>query len=191
VTKLLDAVAEAPAADDHTTDELEKDAISLISVLSWIPDDKDMASFVENFSFTELLFDAALDATSRGSYELAATARRLLISWAFEGGRHETGRAILQRSLLALATLALWKEELDLVPWLKAELAERLAKQEAPDQEMRDRAAQELRYQAKTIRRREFELSRINHAMAQIDPAKLRPLLNEVADLLSPEQRRG
>jgi hypothetical protein len=191
VTKLLDAVAEAPAADDHTTDKLEKDALSLISVLSWIPDDKDTASFVENFSFTELLFEAALHATSRGSYELAATLRSLLIAWAFKGGRHQTDRAILARSLLGLVTLVLWKEELGLVPWLKAELSKRLTSQEAPDQETRDRAARELRRQAATIRRREFELSRINHAMAQIDSATLRPVLNHVADLLSPGTAKG
>src|SRR5262249_19027823 len=53
VTKLLDVVSESPAADDHTTDELEKHASRLISVLSWIPDDKDTTSFVENLGFTE------------------------------------------------------------------------------------------------------------------------------------------
>jgi hypothetical protein len=186
VTKLLIAVSQAPAADDHITDELENHASRLISVLSWIPDDKDTARFVENLGFTELLFEAVLNAISRGSYEVAATARTLLISWALEGGRHATSQAILERSLLALATLVLWKEELGLVPWLKVELASRLAKREAPDQEMRDRAAEGLRQRAATTHRREFDLSRINHAMAQIDPAKLRRLLNEVADLLSP-----
>jgi hypothetical protein len=186
MTMLLDAVGDAPAADDHTRDKLENDASRLISVLSWIPDDKDTAAFVENLGFTEILFEAALNAISRESYELAATARSLLISWAFKGGHHQTGRAILARSLLALVILVLWKEKLGLVPWLKAELAKRLAGQEAPDQEIRDRAARELRRQAATIHRKEFELSRINRAMAQIDPAKLRPLLNEVADLVSP-----
>lgn len=186
VTKLLDSVADAPAADRHTTNELEKDAIWLISVLSWIPDDTETVRFVENVGFTELLFEAGLDAISRGSYDVADTVRTILISWAFKGGRHETSQAILERSLLALAALVLWKDKLGLVPWLKAELAKRLAKHDAPDQEIRDRAAQGLRQHAAAIHGREFELSRINHAITQIDPAKLRPLLNEVADLLYP-----
>jgi hypothetical protein len=186
MTKLLVAVSNAPATDDHTKEELQRHADWLISVLSWIPDDKDVAGFVENLSFTELLFEAALDAMSRESYKVAATTRNLLISWAFKGGHHETGRGILGRALIASVTVALWKEQPNLVPWLKAEIVKRLAAQEAPSQEMRDRAARELRRQAVTFRRREFDLSRINNAMAQIEPAKLRPLLNEVADLLSP-----
>jgi hypothetical protein len=187
VTKLLVAVSEAPATNDHTKDEIQRHANWLISVLSWIPDDKEVAGFVENLGFTELLFGAALDAISRESYKVAATTRNLLISWAFKGGRHETGRGILARALIASVTVVLWKEELGLVPGLKAEIHKKLAAQEAPSQEMRDRAARELRGQAATFRRREFELSRINHAMAQINPDELRPLLNEIADLLSPE----
>jgi hypothetical protein len=160
-----------------------------MSVLSWIPDDRDTARFVENLGFTEILFEAGLNAMSRHSYDLAAAARGLLISWAFKGGRHETSQAILERSLLALATLTLWNEELGLVPWLKHELVERLAAQEAPNRDVRDRVAQRLRQRAVRIRTREFELSRIDHAMTQIDAAKLRPLLDEIADLLSPGDR--
>jgi hypothetical protein len=191
VTKLLNAVADAPAAADHTTYELEKHAIRLLSVLSWVPNDRETVRFVENLGFTEILFDAGLNATSHHSYELAATARRLLISWAVKGGRHGANQAILERSLLALATLVLWKEELGLVPWLKTELAKRLSSPEAPDRETRDSAAQELRQRAAKIRRREFEWSSINRAMVEIDAAKLRPLLNEIADLLSPGGTEG
>jgi hypothetical protein len=186
VTKLLLAVSEAPATDDHTKGELQRHAHWLISVLSWIPDDKDTISFVENFGLTELLFEVALDAQSRGGHDVAESTRELLVSWAFKGGRHHTGWAILERSILALIILVLWKEDADLVPWLRTELAKGLRGQEAPDQELRDRAARGLREKAETLYRRELELSRINHAMGQIDPAKLRPLLHEIANLLSP-----
>jgi hypothetical protein len=186
VTKLLTAVSGAPATNGHTKGELQKHARWLISVLSWIPEDKDTASFVENFGLTELLFEAALDAQSRESHEVSESTRKLLVSWAFKAGHHHTGWAVFERSILALVTLVLCKEDSGLVPWLRTELAKRLNGQKAPDQELRDRAARELRRKAATIHRREFEFSRINHAMGQIDPAKLRPLLNEIADLLSP-----
>lgn len=186
VTKLLTAVSGAPATNDHVKGELQKHARWLISVLSWIPDDTDTISFVENFGLTELLFEAALDAQSRNSFEVSASTRKLLVSWAFKGARHHTGWAVLERSILALVTLVLWKEDLNLVPWLRTELAKRLNGENAPDQEIRDGAARELRRKAETLYRREFELSRINHAMGQIDPAKLQPLLHEIADLLSP-----
>jgi hypothetical protein len=172
MTKLLVAASEAPATPDYTKDELQKHANWLISVLSWIPDDKDTVNFIENFAFTEILFEAALDALSSESHEIAASTRNLLISWAFKGGQHETGWAILEKSLLALATLVLWKEELGLVPWLKAEVTKRLVGKDVPS------AARDLRRQAATMNRREFELSRIKHALDQIDPAKSRHRTN-------------
>jgi hypothetical protein len=68
------AVSEAPATDDHTKGELQRHAHWLISVLSWIPDDKDTISFVENLGLTELLFEVALDAQSRGGHDAASLA---------------------------------------------------------------------------------------------------------------------
>jgi hypothetical protein len=186
VTKVLAALSQAPVADDHIGKELEKHASWLISVLSWIPDDKDVISFVETFSITELIFEAALDALASGSDEVAAATRRLLMSWSFKGGRYHTGWGIFEKSLLALATLVLWKEDLGLIPWLKLELTKGLNDPNAPDQEIRDRTARELRRRAATLRRREFELNRLENAATQVDAAKLKTLLNEIADSLSP-----
>jgi hypothetical protein len=177
VTKLLVAVARAPVADDHTRAKLEKNASWLLSVISWIPEDRETTRFVENFSMIELLFEAALDALERESLLVLKSGRNLLIEWAFKAGRHETGWGTLGNTMLALVTLVLWKEEVQMVPWLKAEIAKRLIGQAAPEQEVRDRAARELRKQAVSLRQREFEMNRVHHAMNQIEPAKVRTLL--------------
>jgi hypothetical protein len=79
----LMALARAPVADDRVRDELEKNASWLISVISWIPENKETTQFVESFSLIELLFDAALDALQRESSVMAKSARDLLIGWAF------------------------------------------------------------------------------------------------------------
>ena len=71
--------------------------------------------------------------------------------------------------MLALVTLVLWKEELQLVPWLKAGIAKRLNGEVAPEQETPDRAARDLRRQAVSLRRSEFEMNRVRHAMNQIE----------------------
>lgn len=85
-----------------------------------------------------------------------------------------------------MVTLVLWKEELQLVTWLKAEIIKRLEQEDAPDSEMRDRTARNLRRKAVSLRRREFELNPIHRAMSELEPTKLRKLLTEIADLLSP-----
>ena len=186
MTNVLLVVSNSPATDDRTKRELQKHAGWHISVLSWIPDYEEAISFVETYQVTELLFEAALDAVGRESDEVSKITRELLISWAFKAGRYQIAGAILQRSMCALAALALWKEDRDFVPWLRAELSIRLGQPGAPDQELRDRAARELRELAATQRRREFEFRRMEHAMGEIEPGKLRPLLSEIANLLSP-----
>jgi hypothetical protein len=184
VTKLLTALARAPIADDHARSELEKNANWLISVISWIPEDKESTQFVESFSMVELLFEAALDALE--SSLVSKKTRDLLIGWAFKAGRHETGWGTLGQAMIALVTLVLWKEDLLLIPWLKAETAKRLSSEGAPKQKVRDQTAHDLRREAASLRRSEFEMNRVRHAMNQIEPAKVRMLLTEIANILSP-----
>jgi hypothetical protein len=179
VTKVLVCLSQAPAADDRDEEELQNHAIWLISVLSWIPDDKDTIAFIETFSVTALLFEVAQDAMTRGSDEVSETARNMLLAWAFKAGRHNVGWAILERSMCALATLALWRDG-SLVTWLKAELTKMLDTEKAPEQEIRDNAARGLRRHAETLYGAKFDLSQIHSAMRQIDQAKMRPLLQEI-----------
>jgi hypothetical protein len=187
VTKLLTALARAPIADGHTRSELEKNASWLISVISWIPENKETTQFVESFSMIELLFEAALDALERESSLVLKSARDLLIGWAFKAGRHETGWGTLGQAMIALVTFVLWTEDLQLILWLKAETAKRLSGLNAPKQQIRDRAAHDLRQEAVSLRHRDFEMNRVRHAMNQIEPAKVRTLLTEIANILSPD----
>jgi hypothetical protein len=186
VTKLFFAISQAPACDDHSKEKLIRHACWLISVVSWIPHDKDTVSFVENIRITEVLFEAALDARASGCDEVFDCARDLLADWAFKAGRHHVGWGILERSMYGLATLALSKNDIDGGPQLKATIALALAKKDSPDQELRDRAAREIRHRAKTLYRPEHWSSRIDNAMTHINPEKLGPLLIEIANLLSP-----
>jgi hypothetical protein len=134
----------------------------------------------------ELLFEAALDALERESSVVLKSAHDLLVGWAFKAGRHATGWGTLGQAMIALVTLVLWKEDLQLILWLKAETAKRLSGVDVPKQEIRDRAASDLRQQAESLRRSEFETNRVRHAMNQIEPAKVRTLLTEIAGILSP-----
>lgn len=186
LTKLLVALSLAEACPAHTREKLEGHASWLIAVLSWVPDDKETVDFVENYGMTELLFEASLDAMSRDCLEVFISARDTLISWAFKAGGHQTRWAILERSIYALATLVLRKEDWKLEPWLKRAITERLTKPNAPDQEARDHAARDIRRTIHTLYRNDFALSLIERALQRTDHAKLRPLLEEAANILSP-----
>jgi hypothetical protein len=111
ITKLLVALSKAPAADDYVAENLEKHAVWLISVISWIPEDKETIQFVETFSLPELIFEAALDAIQHESFPALERCRDLLMGWGFKAAAH-TSRGTLERAMFSLTTLALWKEEL-------------------------------------------------------------------------------
>jgi hypothetical protein len=157
----------------------------LIATLTWIPDDKESVAFVETFQMTETLFAAALDARSRGCDDIAKEIGESLLSWTFKGGRHETGWGVLERGLCGLAAFALLSGD-EQVSELRTAVAARLSGEAAPAQEIRDRAARGILERAESLYRQGHWSSRIDMAIDRADHQRLRPLLEEIAGLLSP-----
>jgi hypothetical protein len=186
VTAVLVFVSNAPACDEHAQEELRRHALWLISLLSFIPGDKETVAFVENFQLTDTLFEAAYDAHYRDCSELAADIIRLLVSWLFKGGRYPTGWAIIEKAVYGVATLALLAEADGAIPRLKAEVAKRVSAGELPDQSAIDHAGREIRGRAQSLYREGHWGSAIERAMADVDRAKLQALLEELADIISP-----
>lgn len=187
VTTILLAVSNAPACDDRTRTELRKHALRLISVLSFVPEDIETVKFIETFRMTETLFETALDAHNRSCPDIAADITRLLVSWMFKGGQYHSGWAILERSIYGLAVLALATEANSGTEILKTEIGKRLATGGLAAQGVRDHAAREVRGCAERLYRQDQWGSSIERAMAQADHTKLKPLLEELANLISPE----
>jgi len=185
VTEILLAVSNAPACDQHTKDELRKHAIWLISTLTWIPDDEETVTFVETYQMTEILFEAAMDAHGRGCDEVAEKIAKILMSWTFKGGRYQNGWGVLERGLCSLAVLAEMSGE-EQVRDFKAAVEAHLSGESAPEQEVRDRAAREILERAATLHREIYSVSRIEAAIARADHKILRPLMEDIARILSP-----
>lgn len=188
VTKILLAVSNAPACEGHDKEELQRHARWLISVLSWIPDEPDPVAFVESYDLTETLFEAAMDAHGRGCVDIASDIGEMLLSWAFKAGKHERGWGTLQRALCGSATLAVAQGNPAPTELLN-DLSGYLAKPEAPEQEIRDRAARELHERAAELHREGHWSSAIEQAISRADHVKLRPLLEAIAMQLSPSSR--
>lgn len=185
VTEILLAVSNAPACDHRSQKKLREHACWLIATLTWIPDDKESVTFVENFQMTETLFEAAMDARSRGCDDIAKEVGKSLLSWTFKGGRYETGRGILERGLCGLAAFAVMGGD-EQVSEFRTALADHLSRESAPAQEIRDRAAREILERAESLYSQGHWSSRIEMAIDRSDHEKLRPLLEEIAGLLSP-----
>jgi hypothetical protein len=158
----------------------------LVSTLSFVPDDIETIKFVESFGITEGLFETALEIYRRDCLELAQAVTDLLVEWMFKAGRHQSGWAILERSIYGVATLALLAEAEGGIPRLKAKVRKRVDAGELTDLQEADRAARKVRGQAPHLWRTDHWTSAIDQVMAQADPKKLRPLLEELADIISP-----
>lgn len=189
VTEILLAVSNALACDHHSREELRKHARWLIATLTWIPDDKDSVTFVENFQMTETLLESAVDARNRGCDEIAKEIGDVLLSWTFKGGKYQTGWGILERGLCGLAAFALLGEDEQVLKLRKAVITH-LSGEGAPSQEIRDRAARGIVQRSVSLYRDGHWSSRIDMAVARADHQKLRPLLEEIAGLLSPGTAR-
>ena len=184
VTEILLAVSNAPACDHHNQDELRKHARRLIATLTWIPDDKDTVTFVENFRMTETLFESAVDARTRGCDEIAKEIGESLLSWTFKGGMYQTGWGVLEMGLCGLAAFAVNGGDEDISLLITA-VVSRLTGKSAPEQEIRDRTARDILERAANLYRQGHWSSRIEMAIAQSDHVKLRPFLEEIAFALS------
>lgn len=186
ITKLLLAVSNADACNEHNRELLRKSALWLISVLSWVPDEKDAVRFVENYEMTENLFEVAIDERQRGCDDVALKIRDLLLNWAFKAGKYEIGWGILERACYGLACLNILFKLNDEI--LLRAIEQRVAKEGASNAKLRFRVANEIRDKAANYPPDRYELTAIESAMAQVDQNRLRTLLIGIADRLSPEK---
>lgn len=185
IAEILMAISNADACDDRVKEELQKHALWLISTLSWIPHDKDTVAFVECYQLTETLFAAAMDGDSRECPDISKSMQGYLLDWGFKAGRHQIGMAILEKSIYGLATLALTTGASN-PGSLKEQVENILCQPDTPDQEMKDRAAREVRRTAANLYRDGHSYSQIEIQMHEVDSAKMQALLKELADLISP-----
>lgn len=184
VTKLLLAISGAKACKPHHSEKLKKSASFLISVLSWIPGDKDTVAFMEHFQLEEHLFEASLDAYNRDCYEEAVGIKKLLFGWMKKTGKYQTGWDSLRNAICGLACLNLIMELSDDV--LIQEIDSYVTSQDAPSFEIRSRTASDLHEEADKYRGN-YESQPIDIVMTHVDQARLKVLLNKIAEHLLPE----
>ncbi|MFC1884659.1 DUF2254 family protein [Thermodesulfobacteriota bacterium] len=186
VTKLLLAISNADVCDDRNSRDLRKSALWLISVLSWVPDEKDAVTFAETWQMTESLFETALDAKQRDCDDIALRTRELLLSWAFKAGRHQTGWGTFERAFYGLACLnIIFDMDNDV---LLKDIDKRLGSKNAPELAIRLRASNIIREEARSYHDDRFTIRAIENAMVQVDQDKLKILLSAIADQLVPEK---
>lgn len=183
IARVLLALARAPAARDESRSELEHAALGLVAAWSWVPTDEETVGFVESFRVVEYLFEVAIEAHMRGCPETARSIRDLVLQWGFMAGKHDVGLGGFESSLVAAVTITLAAKE-DVGPLL-ADIDTRLRKPGSPGQEIRRRAAREVRERAVSIRSRPYSISTIDQVQQDLDPAAVHSAFEGLAQRLT------
>ncbi|QNI04082.1 hypothetical protein HXW73_14725 [Halomonas sp. SH5A2] len=185
VSEILNALSNAPACSQHLKDKLRRHAVWLISTLSWLPDDRDAVIFVEQYSLTENLFEAAWEGQQRNCPEFYESCKRLLMVWANKGGRHETVWGIFERAIMGLIALTISEGTPVTATALKTQFREMLSSEGAPSPELRGRTAANLIRSANQFRHLGAMHSRIEYVLAQLDQTAVSSLVHEMAEILA------
>ncbi|ELF6204249.1 hypothetical protein RNI54_001012 [Pseudomonas putida] len=186
VSNLLNAVSNAPACSEGVDEDLRKHAGWLVSTLSWLPEDEESLIFVETFSLTESLFNAALEGYRRDCIEFYLDCQNLLLGWAKKAGNHERGKDIVAGSIKALLALALIEGTPEALDRMKNRFSKTLASKGAPTEYMRVQAAQTIRDSAYRLGQHWVGRA-FDHILLKQDHAKVAALLGDIADILNPK----
>lgn len=186
IFEILLALSNAPAVTEHDRKELRRNAIWLLSSISFLPTDTEAVTFVESSRVTEGLFEALNHTLGRDCSDIADQARNLLLWWTVRAGANGSGWGVLGLGLQGLIAATLLQGEQGSPEELKGRLTEELAKPDGPTAEVRQRAARQLRAEADNWEVEDFEISDIKRALRSTDRIARSALLIEIADLLAP-----
>lgn len=183
ITEILLAVSNAGACDDHNRTELRRHALWLISVFSWVPDNKETVIWVEGYQMTEILFEAATKAKKHSCDDIATDIRGLLLAWAFKAGKYESGWGTLETVCYGLACLNIILNLND--DALLEAIEKEIGRDDSFGIEIRVRTSEQIQKKASKSRYERYPLRSIEAAMAQVDQDRLRTLLFGIASKLT------
>jgi hypothetical protein len=189
VTKLLLALSYSSACPLHTGGDLRRHAKFLIRTLGWIPDEENALYYAETCNMTGTLFELALESQQREWKGICEDVIDLMLCWGFKNGRHQTGFEVLERSLCGAAALVLRSESNEAIDKLKKNVTDHLNSANVPNQDLLTGTARRIRDQAAKLRTANNCFSTIDLVMSQLDHTELRSLLEELANMLSPETK--
>jgi hypothetical protein len=183
VADVLFALSNAPACPPDVQEELRTSGTVFVATLEWVPDDREAVLLVEGFRVDDMLFDVGLEAHRHSCADAWLRIAEVLLRWSFKAARFEAGWHSLENGVSTLAVLIV---AADADPTrLLDEISERVAEQDASTRDERERAARRIRRRSANVRERHWGL-RVQHVADQLDAAKLRRVLEEVATRLAP-----
>lgn len=186
IAEILMMVACGTACPARIRGDLVQIACSFVQIFSSVPDKEDAIRLVGAIHQADnKLFGVAMNACEQKCEEVADAACELLLEWGFKAGKHGY-RSNFAQSCYALAMLDLKREKNEDIV---AVLSKRIEERNEINQSIRDEVARTIRKKAHTLRHDRSPLSRLDAEMIVADARKLCPLLEKIADTISPDTK--
>jgi len=183
-TRVLLAVARAPATSDEERSDIIRNANWLISTLSWVPDEAEAVQFADGQQLPSVLIDYAVQVAFDDQERVQETAVQLLTGWAFKAAKHSHQWRSPEKCLAAIAAIVALRE-LDAIPQPLANVIRQARpSEEQLSNERIDEILQNMRTEYANVRPGQFTIDRLEHLIGQVDRNRFLGLINALADIV-------
>ncbi|KLP99537.1 hypothetical protein ABF75_20295 [Enterobacter hormaechei subsp. xiangfangensis] len=187
VCEVLLALSESQLCDDYHSEKLKKHSIWLIATLSWIPEEQEVVTFVNNGSLVDSIFEAAMMGLSRNSPEFYDMCKKILEGWVKKTAQHVSTRSGFEDAIKSLVALTVKEGTVDAQNKLLEKLKDILSKIKSPSKELRELTARHLLRNTKDYRYRAGFYSSVDIFLSQCDTDSTVALFTKVAEILNAE----
>lgn len=187
VCEVLLALSESQLCDDYYSEKLKKHSIWLIATLSWLPEEQEVVTFVNNGSFVDSIFEAAMMGLSRNSPEFYDMCKKLLEGWVKKTAQHVSTRSGFEDAIKSLVALTVKEGTVDAQNKLLDKLKDILSKIKSPSKELRELTARHLLMNTKDYRYRAGFYSSVDIFLSQCNTDSTVALFTKVAEILNAE----
>lgn len=187
VCEVLLALSESQLCDDYHSEKLKKHSIWLIATLSWIPEEQEVVTFVNNGSLVDSIFEAAMMGLSRNSPEFYDMCKKILEGWVKKTAQHVSTRSGFEDAIKSLVALTVKEGTVDSQNKLLEKLKDILSKIKSPSKELRELTARHLLRNTKDYRYRAGFYSSVDIFLSQCDTDSTVALFTKVAEILNAE----
>jgi len=179
-------ISTAPACDIDTQSDLQENASSLVSILSRVPVDEDSARHANNCGLANAIFDSLVLFCRHDCSHIASVLAPKFISWMLNSEKYFPTRGVLSRFLCGIAALVVNFDSGNRFTFNNEEFS-RLVSDSSLEMPLRNRVATEVNQRTAWLEQPAQSFTEIEIQISQADPDRLRPLLSEIARILSSE----
>ena len=179
------AVSKSRVCDSHTESRLQMHASAMMSILTWVPDDRESVRLAENNKLTDVIFEVGMYARQRGCERMSREIANILLLWAFRAGTLGVASPTFEEATCGYVLLIVHGEDFDHERDL-ADISRRIRDDDKLDDDLLRSTATRLRARVRRTASTNYLLSPIDRAMSMVDREDpVLDVLDEVAELLT------